>query len=162
MTDATITYTNHLRNLISLRPFVRQAQSMNPKHDKSTKYGTLLPQDRGSDHHKVHFYCTSSGREPVREWLKKINPDDRKRIGEDLYTLQLGWPMGMPLARKLESDLWELRSRIANGIVRILFTEEKKVLILLHAFTKKSQKLPERELALARKRLASVRIGRKP
>lgn len=70
--------------------------------------------------------------------------------------------MGMPLARKLESDLWELRSRIANGIVRILFTEEKKVLILLHAFTKKSQKLPERELALARKRLASVRIGRKP
>lgn len=96
--------------------------------------------------------------EPVRDWLKQLDPVSRKRIGEDLYTLQLGWPVGLPLARKLAPDLWELRGHIPRGIVRIMFTEEKKALILLHGFIKKSQKLPASELDLAKARLASFRI----
>lgn len=82
-------------------------------------------------------------------------------LGEDLYTLQLGWPVGMPLARKIEAGLWELRSNIPRGIARIMFTEEKGILILLHGLIKKSKKLPASDLALARQRLAIVRKGRK-
>ena len=67
----------------------------------------------------------------------------------------------MPLARKLEPNLWELRSHISSGIARIMFTEEEKTLILLHGFIKKSQKLPAADLALAKERLATFRVGRK-
>ena len=134
---------------------------MSAKRNHSTKYGTLLLRKKSRSVHKVLFYRTASGQEPVRDWLKQLDPANRKRIGEDLYTLQLGWPVGMPLARKLEPNLWEFRSHISNGIVRIMLTEEKDALILLHGFIKKSQKLPTSELALAKARLATFRVRRR-
>ena len=48
----------------------------------------------------VQFFRLDSGREPVREWLKGMSREHRKAIGEDVKTLQFGWPIGMPLARK--------------------------------------------------------------
>ena len=39
----------------------------------------------------------SLGTEPVRDWLKSLVAIDRKTIGEDIKTVQLGWPLGMPL-----------------------------------------------------------------
>ena len=134
---------------------------MSPKRILSTKYGTLLSNNESVDFYRIVFYRSASGREPVREWLKQLRPAYRKQVGEDLYTLQLGWPVGMPLARKLEPDLWELRSHIPNGIVRVLFTQDKRVLVLLHAFIKKSRKLPPGELAVAKERLTTLRTGRK-
>jgi len=125
----------------------------NPKH--STKNGTLKHPTSSQKIFQVVFYRSASGREPVRQWLKQLDADNRKRIGEDLYTLQLGWPLGMPLARKIETDLWEQRSRIENGIARVMFTENKGRLILLHGFIKKSQKLPSTDLKLARRRLSA-------
>ena len=104
----------------------------------------------------VYFYRADSGREPVREWLRKLPRDDRKRIGQDIATLQLGWPVGMPLARKLEPEIWEIRSRLNNSIARILFTVRKDSIVLLHAFVKKTQKTPARELRLARRRLETL------
>ncbi len=55
---------------------------------------------------QVRFFATSSGAEPVREWLKTLSPADRKAIGEDIKTVQYGWPLGMPLVRKLDKDIW--------------------------------------------------------
>jgi phage-related protein len=126
-----------------------------------TKNGTLKQRRNNSEAYQVVFYRSASGREPVRQWLKQLEPVNRKRIGEDLYTLQLGWPLGMPLARKIETDLWELRSKIVNGITRIMFTENRGRLILLHGFIKKSQKIPAADLKLARKRLFAVGFGGK-
>ncbi len=48
---------------------------------------------------QVRFYCTGSGKEPVREWLKELPADQRRAIGEDIKTAQFGWPLGMPLIR---------------------------------------------------------------
>jgi hypothetical protein len=61
----------------------------------------------------VVFYTTEAGNEPVREWLKSLKREDRKTIGEDIKTAQFGWPLGMPLIRKLEPGLWEVRSHIS-------------------------------------------------
>jgi hypothetical protein len=47
----------------------------------------------------VRFYRTAAGNEPVREWLKELDGADRKKIGEEIKTVQLGWPLGMPLVR---------------------------------------------------------------
>ena len=126
-----------------------------------TKNGTLKQRPHDREIYQVVFYRTESGREPVRQWLKKLDPINRKKVAEDLYTLQLGWPLGMPLARKIEPNLWELRSKIVNGITRIMFTEHKGCLVLLHGFIKKSQKLSAADLKLARKRLLAIGLGDK-
>ncbi len=36
----------------------------------------------------VVFFRLDSGREPVRDWLKKLKRETRKTIGEDIKTLQ--------------------------------------------------------------------------
>lgn len=104
----------------------------------------------------VVFYKTSRGKEPVRDWLKGMAKEDRRTIGEDIKTVQFGWSLGMPLVRKIEPRLWEVRSRISTGIARVVFTVEDDDMVLLHGFVKKSQKLPEVELKTARSRLAHL------
>jgi phage-related protein len=100
----------------------------------------------------VLFYKTESSREPVREWLKSLRTEDKKEIGQDIKTAQFGWPLGMPLIRKLEKDLWEVRSSIKDGIARVFFTVDGDTMILLHGFVKKSQATPQGELEVARER----------
>jgi len=104
----------------------------------------------------VIFYKSESGNEPVREWLKNLPRGDRKIIGEDMKTVQLGWPLGMPSVRKLDVGLWEVRSKLGNRIARVLFTVEKNVMVLLHGFIKKSEKTPSDDLNLAKKRLSNL------
>ena len=41
----------------------------------------------------------------MREWLRSLPVDARRRMGEDIKTVQLGWPLGMPLVRKMEPGL---------------------------------------------------------
>jgi phage-related protein len=103
---------------------------------------------------QVVFYKSGAGKEPVREWLKKLNKDDRKIIGEDIKTVQYGWPLGMPLVRKIEKGLWEVRTQLDNRIARILFTSHKGIMVLLHGFIKKSQKTPAKDLKISKQRMA--------
>lgn len=105
----------------------------------------------------VRFFALASGREPVREFLQNLDAADRRAVGVDIKTVQLGWPLGMPLVRKMGDHLWEVRSTLAVGIVRVLFTVENQHMILLHAFIKKSQKTPENELQTAVSRLKQLK-----
>lgn len=104
----------------------------------------------------VVFFRTEAGTEPVREWLRKLTVEDRKTIGIDIKTVQYGWPLGMPLVRKMEPGLWEVRCDIADGIARVLFTAKAGQMVLLHGFVKKSQKTPDNELKTARNRLKKL------
>lgn len=102
---------------------------------------------------QVIFFRTENDREPVREWLLELDRDDRKVIGEDVKLVQFRWPLGMPLVRKLETDLWEMRSHLAGSrIARLCFTVRAGEMALLHGFVKKSQKMPQQDLELARHR----------
>jgi phage-related protein len=95
------------------------------------------------------------------EWLKELPRADKQQIGEDVKTAQLGWPLGMPLIRKIEKNLWEVRTRLANGIARVFFTVDGDYMILLHDFTKKSQKTPQNDLKTAIMRLSNYTRGLK-
>ena len=68
------------------------------------------------DHQKItsHFFCSINGREPVREWLKSLDPADRKTIGEDIAYVQYKWPLGKPRVDYLRESVWEVRSQIGN------------------------------------------------
>jgi phage-related protein len=105
----------------------------------------------------VLFYRTAGGNEPVREWLQGLTDKDRRSVGCDIKTAQYGWPLGMPLLRKVEPGLWEVRCGLAQGIARVLFTVEGGTMVLLHGFTKKSKKIPAADLRIARQRLATLR-----
>jgi phage-related protein len=105
---------------------------------------------------RLVFYSTASGREPVRQWLRKLDRVDRVTLAEDIKMLQLGWPIGMPLARGLGAGLWELRSRLRSCTARIFFVVRRGTLILLHAYAKKSRRTPARELVTARRRMAEI------
>lgn len=105
---------------------------------------------------EVRFFRTSAGNEPVRDWLRALEREDRRAIGEDIKTAQFGWPIGMPLIRKLEKGLWEVRTTLEDGIARVVFTVQDTRMILLHGFIKKSQKTPKNELTTARKRFKRV------
>ena len=87
----------------------------------------------------VVFYKTEAGNEPVREWLKSLPREDRRTISEYIKTAQYGWPLGMPLIRKMERGLWEVRSTISTGIARVFITVNGAMMILLHGFVKQSQ-----------------------
>ena len=101
----------------------------------------------------VAFFRTETGREPVREWLKSLPREERRIIGEDIKAIQFGWPLGMPLVRKLAAGLWEVRSRCPGRIARVLFTTGEGKMVLLHGFIKKSRKTPAEDLELAKNRL---------
>lgn len=101
----------------------------------------------------VAFFRTETGREPVREWLRSLPREERRIIGEDIKMVQFGWPLGMPLVRKLAVGLWEVRSRLPGRIARVLFTSGEGRMTLLHGFIKKSQKTPAEDLELAKNRL---------
>jgi phage-related protein len=105
----------------------------------------------------VVFHRSAAGGEPVREWLRQLPAGDRRAIGGDLATLQVGWPIGMPLCRSLGGGLWELRSNLpSRRIARLMFFAAEGRLGIVHGFIKKTQKTPPEDLDLARKRMKEM------
>ena len=106
---------------------------------------------------QVCFYKSDAGIEPVREWLLSLSDKEKKTIGEDIKTVQFGWPIGMPVCRKVFKDLWEVRSSLHGKTARVIFTVEGTTIYLLHGLIKKTQKLPQKDLDIAKSRLANLR-----
>jgi len=105
----------------------------------------------------IVFYRTSLGVEPVRDWLRSLPDADRRKIGLDLATVQVGWPVGMPLCRSLGGGLWEVRSTLpSRRIARVLFFVHEGRIGVVHGFIKQTQKTPPGELELARKRMKEM------
>jgi phage-related protein len=103
------------------------------------------------------FYESASGRMPVREWLLALSKEDRRILGEDIATVEFGWPVGMPVCRPLGGGLWEVRSALpGHRIARVMFSIVDAHMVLLHGFVKKTQQTPDVDLALARKRMKEL------
>src|SRR5450432_141602 len=53
------------------------------------------------------------GGESVRDWLKTtLSAEDRRRVGNDIMTVEYGWPLGMPTCRHLEDGVHEVRTNL--------------------------------------------------
>jgi len=106
------------------------------------------------------FYKNISGNMPVREWLLSLSTDDKKSIGEDIKTVEYGWPVGMPTCRPLKDGLYEVRTNLSDRrIARVIFCFYKDGMVLLHGFIKKQQKTPKQDLDLSRNRKKEVENG---
>lgn len=74
--------------------------------------------------------------------------------------MEHGPNLRLPHSRALGSGLFELRPRGRSGIGRAFycFLVGKRV-VIVHAFVKKTEQTPDKELALARKRVKEVQNG---
>lgn len=104
---------------------------------------------------QVVFYNTQAGNEVVLNFIRQLPADDKKKVGEDLMTVQIGYPMGLPLCRPLESGLMEVRTSLpSKREIRMIFAFDGRAqrLVVLHAFIKKTQQTPKADLDLAKTR----------
>jgi phage-related protein len=94
------------------------------------------------------------------EALRSFPEDVRRAFGKAIYDLQEGHALSMPLSRTmpgLGAGAAELRIRDAAGIYRAFYCARTADSILIfHAFVKKTQRTPDRELALGKKRLKEM------
>jgi phage-related protein len=121
------------------------------KLPKSTLRGTLNKGDL-LKRIPVVFFKTVAGTEPVRSWLKAMAPADRRLIGEDIKTVEFGWPVGMPTCRPMGDGLHEVRTDLpGKRIARVFFyVDRNQRMVLLHGILKKTRATPASDLDLAR------------
>jgi phage-related protein len=105
----------------------------------------------------VRFYRTAAGREPVLEWLRSLDKEDRRAIGLDLMRVQFGWPIGMPLVRSLKDGIWEVRSTLpSRKIARLMLCFHENKIVALYGFIKKTQRTPLEDINVARQRMREM------
>ncbi len=101
-------------------------------------------------------YMTSTGRQPVKEFIDELPIESQFEILTLLRRLEAGDLLGMPHARSMASmahGLYELRVRDARGQIRLFYyTKIRNSIYLIHGLRKKSQTIPDkvRELILRR------------
>lgn len=105
------------------------------------------------------FYRTAGGATPVRDFLASptLPGDNRDEVLAAMKDVQLN---GLPVARHLRGDIYEVRATRAHATYRVLFATEgarSQVLLAVSAFSKKTQKTPAAEVSLAERRLADWR-----
>ncbi len=103
----------------------------------------------------INFYKTEKGKCPVEEYLDSLS---NKQVEKVFFVLRLIESLDIvpqKYFKKLVStdDLWEVRVQFANNIFRFLgFFDGSELVILNHAFTKKTQKTPKNEIKIAEQR----------
>jgi len=105
---------------------------------------------------RVTFY-TQGEHKPVRDWLLKLEPKQRKEIGADIQAVQWRWPISKPLVDGMGGGLYEVRSSVGSRAFRVFFCIQHDAMVLLHGIEKKTQKTPRQALDIARKRMKEVR-----
>ena len=104
---------------------------------------------------EIHFYRTESGLCPVEEFLDSLSAKQAKKV---VWVLQLIEEIDIVPAqyfKKLVStdDIWEVRIQVGNNIFRFLgFLDDDRLVVLNHAFQKKTQKTPKKEIKIAQER----------
>jgi phage-related protein len=113
-----------------------------------------IPERRYPLPRTVRFFRTETGSEPIRDWIKEHSKDEMKLIGEDIRTVQFSEQWKAPLVKYLGNGLYEIRTNLFYTTSRVFFFVEGGEMILVHGLSKKTQKTPKADLALALKRKA--------
>src|SRR5258708_3561755 len=109
---------------------------------------------------EILFYKDEKGKSPIEEFLyelKVTNNPLAEQAFKGLEKIKNSVYHKEPLSKKIEPGLFELRIRRGSDILRIFYMFDKgQIIILLHLFVKKTQKIPRKELEIARKRLREL------
>ena len=101
----------------------------------------------------VHYYVDSSGGSPIENFLAGLNVRDRAKALAWIEQLEVAGPnLPRPYADLLEDGIHELRILLSRKQTRILyFFCHRNVIVLTHAFVKRSSRVPVREIDTAKR-----------
>jgi len=100
----------------------------------------------------IEFYTDMDGNSPIEAFLDNLNAKDRVKVVHVIDLLESeGISLREPHTKKIKNtDLFELRSQFSNNIQRIFYFHfTGKTFVLLHAFTKKTERTPQKEIKIA-------------
>ena len=96
----------------------------------------------------------------ARDAIQRFSVEVRRELGKLIFDLQQGVVLGPPVSRPMSGvaqGVEELRVRDKAGAYRTFyFTRSQRGILIFHAFVKKAQKTPRREIELGRKRLQEM------
>ena len=104
---------------------------------------------------EVIFYKTASNRSPIEEFLDTLSPRQAQKVAWVLNLIEeLDIVPGQYFQKMINTDdLWETRVKIGSDIFRLLgFFDGAKLVVMSHAFQKKTQKTPRQAIRLAEER----------
>jgi len=103
---------------------------------------------------EIEYYETERGKCPVEEFIDRLDVKSKAKLARTIDLLeQFGADLGMPYARHVEGELWELRTRLGSSQFRIIYSRSgSRTFILLHGFVKKTGRMPKRDLKIAKDR----------
>lgn len=104
---------------------------------------------------EIIFYCFESGKCPIEEFLDSLTAKQFEKVAFVLDLIEQLDIIPQEYFKKLEGtkDIWEVRVQYGRTIFRLLgFLDEGHLVILAHAFAKKTQKIPTREITLVEQR----------
>ena len=91
-----------------------------------------------------------------RKFVMKLDSDSKARVVRDIdFLKENGARLTMPYAKKIDKELWELRTT-GKQKVRIIYSIKGDQIYVVNWFVKKSQKTPVKELETALKRLTEI------
>jgi phage-related protein len=99
------------------------------------------------------LFKTSRGDRPVSDYIESLDKSTIKKIVRAIEAVsKYGTATPQPFNKKINKDIYEIRTTGKLNI-RILYTNYRDSLVLLHIYKKKTNKLPTKELATAESRL---------
>ncbi len=98
--------------------------------------------------YRIVLYQMSPKRRPVEKFIKSLDGKTQAKLIRIIELLkEYGLDIGMPHSKYVKNGIFELRIR-GKVEVRIFYVVQKKTIILLHGFIKKTNKIPDKELRL--------------
>ena len=102
-------------------------------------------------------YRTAAGRRPIKEFIDELSDVDAAAVVAAMREVQ---ELGLPAARHVRGDIYEVRAEGDRQIFRVLFAMEgrrSRILLSLEGFSKKTRRTPPEKIRLAEWRLADWR-----
>ncbi len=108
---------------------------------------------------KVFYYQTERGVSPIEDFLNALPRKARTKCIAYMDMLEeFGFNLPRSFIAKVRGDLWELRPEWAGTEYRFLyFAWVGQRFVILHAITKKAQKLRSKDIEIAESRMMDVR-----
>lgn len=107
---------------------------------------------------RIYFYETGTGNSPIRRFIDGLPKEDQARFLEVIDEIEeKGLDATRVQLKPIEGKLWEIKFRSVRAGYRVFYIlMERERMIWLHAFSKRTQKTPHKELDIARKRMKEV------
>ena len=103
----------------------------------------------------INFYTTDDGKCPVTDFLDTLSGKQIQKVAWVLQLIEELDTIPVTYLKKLVNtdDIWEVRVQVSGNIFRLLgFFDGNNLVVLNHAFQKKTQKTPVKEIKIAEKR----------